>query len=55
MAAGLGPRAGARSTPRLQTLGLTTWTNRARRRYHRLTRSGEDALLVVVLGPTPNG
>ena len=50
-AAGLGPRSGARSTLRLETLGLTTWTNRRRRRYHRLTRGGKDALLVVVLGP----
>ena len=50
-AAGLGPRSGARSTLRLETLGLTTWTNRARRRYHRLTRGGEDALLAVVTGP----
>ncbi len=49
-AAGLGPRSGARSTLRLETLGLTAWTNRARRRYHRLTRGGEDVLLLVVLG-----
>ena len=50
-AAGLGPRSGARSTLRLTKLGLITWTQRRHTRYYRLTRGGEDALLVVVLGP----
>ena len=54
-AAGLGPRSGGRSVLRLGQLGLTTWTQRRHTRYHRLTRGGEDALLVVVTGVATAG
>ena len=54
-AAGQGPRSGARATLRLHGWGLTTWQNRARTRYHRLTRAAEDALLAVVTGQAADG
>ncbi|MDO7887137.1 hypothetical protein [Hymenobacter cheonanensis] len=49
-AAGLGPRMTARHLLRLAEWGLAEWFYRGRTRYHRLTRSGEDALLPVVTG-----
>lgn len=49
-AGGVGPRSGARAMRQLADWGLTTHTYREGRRYHRLTRAGEDALLPVVTG-----
>jgi len=49
-AASLGPRMTARHLLRLAEWGLVEWFYRSRTRYHRLTRSGEDALLPVVMG-----
>ena len=43
------------ATLRLHGWGLTTWQNRARTRYHRLTRAAEDALLAVVTGQAADG
>ena len=51
-AAGLPARAAARVAVRLGELDVTTWEYRSRYRYWRLTRAAEDALLLVVVGPT---
>ena len=50
-AAGLGWRAGSRMASELFTRGLTLRERRGRFFYHRLTRTAEDALLLVVAGP----
>ena len=50
-AAGLPTRAAARVALRLGQLGLTTWEERSIWRYHCLTPTAEDALLLVVVGP----
>lgn len=44
-------RATTRIALALQGYGLTTFRNRAGKRYWRLTRPAEDALLAVVAGP----
>ena len=49
-ATGLGARMAARAMLRLQALGLTEWFYRSRTRFHRLSRAGEDVLLLVVSG-----
>jgi hypothetical protein len=49
-ATGLGPRMTARHLLRLAEWGLVAWFYRGRTRSHRLSRSGEDALLPVVTG-----
>ena len=52
--ADLGPRMAASALQRLAGWGLTSWKQRSHTRYHYLTRAGEDALLVVVMGaPAP--
>ena len=51
-AAGLPERGAARAAVRLGNLGITTWEYRSLYRYHRLSRAAEDALLVVVAGPS---
>lgn len=48
---GQGERATARMAHTLGDYGLATYTARAGKRYHRLTRAAEDALLLLVLGP----
>jgi hypothetical protein len=48
---GLEERATARIALTLQGYGLTAYTPRAGKRYWRLTRAAEDALLLVVTGP----
>ncbi|MGY3090971.1 hypothetical protein ACVWYF_004035 [Hymenobacter sp. UYAg731] len=50
-AASLGWRAGSRMAQELFARGLTLRERRGRFFYHRLTRTAEDALLVVVGGP----
>ena len=51
IAAGLEWRAGSRMAQELFTRGLTLRERRGRFFYHRLTRTAEDALLLVVAGP----
>jgi hypothetical protein len=51
VAAGLGWRAGTRMALALFERGLTHRERRGRYFYHRLTRTAEDALLLVVAGP----
>jgi len=51
LAAGLGWRAGSRMAQELFARGLTERERRGRFFYHRLTRTAEDALLLVVAGP----
>ena len=50
-AAGLPVRAAARVAVRLCEFGLLTWEYRSLWRYWRLSRTAEDGLLVVVVGP----
>lgn len=50
-AAGLKDRNAARFAVRLGELGIGTWEYRGLYRYWRLTRTAEDALLLVVAGP----
>ena len=50
IAAGLSWRAGTRMSVELLDRGLTVRERRGRFFYHRLTRTAEDALLVVVAG-----
>jgi hypothetical protein len=51
-AVGLPARAAARVAVRLSEFGLITWEYRSLYRYWRLTRTAEDALLLVVQGST---
>ena len=51
-AAGLPARAAARVAVRLGEFDVTTWEYRSLYRYWRLTRAAEDALLLVVVGPS---
>ena len=51
LAAGLEWRAGSRMATELFARGLTQRERRGRYFYHRLTRTAEDALLLVVAGP----